>query len=241
MAIQVPSDPLAFAVYSTKRSTILLGYEYEIDSPDYGPPIAVGWVGEVDEELVRIHRPRNANYHPIKDLPRYYHLNYEPLGHSRMGYEIKSPVAPLSIHKVIIKRWLFPNVRFNSKPNGVHNRGSIHVSVSNNEHTSPHANKVFKFLHITMPRAFQHKLSERSLDTLNCYARQTKYADQHTAISNNANYSWKSHYAVINNENNNRYEFRLFAGQKHLLIPALEMADSLFQLARDVEALTMES
>jgi hypothetical protein len=50
---------------------------------------------------------------------------------------------------------------------------------------------------------------------------------------------WCGHYGIINRENPNRFEFRMFAAQKHLLLPALEMADSLFSLAKEVEDITL--
>lgn len=213
-----------------------MGYEYEIQSPDYGIPAVGGWISENGSYYVQINR--NLEKHPIKTLPPFYHCRYESLG-SAYGYEIKSPVAPLSIHKQIVKRYLFPNVDFRDRQN---RHGGIHVSVSRNEFTKPHYKKVFYFLHKDMPRNFQVKLSHRTIYSLNSYARQTSLETQSDWYAYGCSGSWWGHhYAVINYENANRFEFRLFAARKHLLIPALEMADSLFSLAAQVEKVTMEN
>jgi hypothetical protein len=218
-----------------------MGYEYEIQSPNYGLPVSDGWT-HIDPDTYAVVTPRAATpQHPIKNLPNFYHLQYESLGDGLRGYEIKSPVAPLSIHKQIVKRYLFPNVRFNNKPNGHQNYGGIHVSISNDKYTRPHHEKVFKFMHLDMPREFQLKLSEREAKSLNTFAQQTKHKLFRDANAYGSTICWGHHYAVINRENVNRFELRLFAAQKHLLIPALEMADSLFSLAALVDKLTMEN
>jgi hypothetical protein len=233
MAIRLPSSPYDFALYTTKHTGpngLLIGFEYEIQSRNYGAPR--DWTPDPVQPNRLIPSPSSkfSKSHPIKYLPPNYQLQYEGLGGRKYGYEIKSPIAPLTIHKRIIKRFLFPNIRTNEKPNGPKNHGAIHVSISRNKFTNPHHLKVFHFLHSDAPEAFLLKLSERHPDTFDLYSPQCYNPDY-----------WQSHYAIINHENSNRFELRLFASRKHLLLPALEMADSLFNLATQVEKVTMEA
>jgi hypothetical protein len=245
MALHVPSNLNQFATYTTKRKNeLLLGYEYEIDSIDYGPPQPRNeWHNGSAYCNHTIKVPKNfrgANKdHPIKTLPNFFHLSYESLGRGN-GYEIKSVIAPMSIHKQIIKRVLFPNVTFNDDPR---NAGGIHVSISRTPRTQACHERVFQFLHVDMPRPLQLKLSERTKHSFDQYARQvapppTPYQYDPFAPPR---YSWSSHYAIINRENHNRYEFRMFHARKHLLLPAIEMAHSLFELATETKTITMEN
>ncbi|WFU14425.1 hypothetical protein [Bradyrhizobium sp. CB3481] len=246
-----PISPGEFAKYTTKDPReILLGYEYEIDWPYAGPPAALldrtfhpiytGTDGDdfydVDDMPIYIKLPRGdkrvdrkAMVNPIRILPPYFQVRYEPLGHSS-GYEIKSAIAPMSIHKRLIKRILFKGVSFNEHPNGPKNDGGIHVSINRDYTVNPLKDKVFPFAH-NFPRQALLKISERQPETLDLYAQQHPDCPAKQA----------ERYSVLNTANSNRFEFRLFAAQKHLLIPAIEMADSLFNAARDIEELTVET
>lgn len=170
---------------------------------------------------------------PIRNVPNYFHVSYECLG-ATDGYEIKSVIAPLCIHKHLIKRVLFKGVTFNHHPNGVKNEGGIHVSVNRDERTTALQEKVFSFVH-NLPRKTLKALSERNQETLDQFARS--YPTDNSVHED----GWCEHYSVINYENDDRYEFRLFAAQQHLLIPAIEMADSLFEAAEKIETLTFDS
>jgi hypothetical protein len=173
--------------------------------------------------------------HPIQDLPNHFHVSYEGLGGGN-GYEIKSAVAPLSIHKILIKRFLFPNVTFNDSPNGHNNNGGIHVSISRTDETNAQLRKVFSFLHSGMEKQLALALSERKLSTFNLFAKRRRVTQGMLDVG--AYHQWYGHYNIINCENPDRFELRMFAAQKHLLLPALEMADSLFSLAKQVDKIT---
>lgn len=215
-----------------------MGYEYEIDSPDFGPPGSVTTAQWQTHTRHSYHattfvrgtpiKKKAILQHPIRDLPKYFHVSYEGLG-GGYGYEIKSVIAPLSIHKLLARRYLFPNVTFNTQPNGRDNNGGIHVSISINDLTQPHHLKVFDFLHNKFKRSHAFKLSERSRHSMT-------FCEQSPETN-----AWHGHYSLITKENTNRYEFRLFAAQQHLLLPALEMADSLFSLAQETEVITLGS
>lgn len=245
-----------FAKYTTKDPReILLGYEYEIDWPYAGPPAAlldrtfhriytertyddgfcdVDDIADVSDVYIKLpkgdkHVDRKAMVNPIRNLPNFCQVAYEPLGRS-WGYEIKSAIAPMSIHKSLIKRVLFKGVSFNEHPNGPKNDGGIHVSINRDYTVNSLRDKVFAFVH-NFPRQALLKLSERQPDTLDANAQQHPDCPGEQA----------DHYSVLNSKNSNRFEFRLFAAQKHLLIPAIEMADSLFNAARDIEEFTVET
>jgi hypothetical protein len=221
-----------------------MGYEYELDHKYVGPPgvnsrFYGGAEDPYDDNNYHVRKgpkskvKRNQS-HPIQDLPAYFHVNYESLGDSD-GYEIKSVIAPLMIHKILLHK-LFRNVTFNASPNGYRNDGGIHVNVNRDGHTDSVAPKVFDFLHKTLPSQLAYKMSERRRDSYEMYSPQRPQSDYHSTYS-----IWGNHYNIINKENSNRFELRLFAAQKHLILPALEMADSLFTLAHDVPSISMEN
>jgi hypothetical protein len=210
-----------------------MGYEYEIQSHNYGPPSPAvnGWYQHPGESYRTLHTrlPTSKYTHPIRDLPNYFQVAYESLGGGR-GYEIKSVIAPLKIHKLFITKYVFPNVTFNDHPNGSKNNGGIHVSTHRTRANVTDFNRVANFLHKTLKRGHAIKISQRIPRTFDQFSPQRPYDN-----------CWGEHYNIINHQNHNRYEFRLFAAQKHLLLPALEMSDSLFTLAREVDAITMDN
>lgn len=223
MTLHIPQDIFSFARYSTVRpNTLYLGYEYELHSPNFGPPTGslntLSW-DQYDGYYVQ-RSQKSTNQCPIKRLPHHFHVSYEGLGSGADGYEIKSVVAPLSLHKILWQR-LSSNIKFNTHPNGTLNQGGIHVSISRTDLTQPFAETVFTFLHQNAPIKALRQISQRANHSFLLFSQRLPQ------------YQWHDHYAIINNENSNRYEFRLFAAQPHLMLPALEMADSLFHYARE--------
>lgn len=226
--LHAPKNEYDFAEYTSKRGGFGLGYEYEIDAPFQGAPGNSKWMSYENEDYEQEFKRSKTRRHVIRDLPNHFKVSYEELG-GGMGYEIKSVVAPLSIHKMIAKRYLFPNITTNNKPNGRDNGGGIHVSISRTPLTEPNHERVFDFLHRRFPAKLLSAMSERCNYSL-VYCRQEEHE-----------HNWGNHYSIINRENQNRHEFRLFAAQKHLLIPALEMLDSLFAHAQTQDPITVET
>jgi hypothetical protein len=192
---------------NSKSDEILLGFEYENQSS-------------------------KASTTP--ETPKNYVVNWEHIatndrGGGVYGWEYKSPVAPLFLHKLQVKafRRLTP---FNTQPNGKKNNGGIHVNIERNSATAPHADTVFQFLHRDFPNTQLRKLSGRSDSSFNEFCNQ-----------NNSEWDWGMYYGVITSRKSYAYELRLFAAHPDLILPSLEMGDSLFRMAQETDEITMES
>lgn len=204
MAIEVQAvartyDRISFG----HKNEVLMGYEYEIANNDYNTDT---WEGG----------------HPNKaaPLPSRFHGRYESLGNT-MGFEIKSPVAPLQYHKLRAPV-LFNKLNFTPRKN---NEGGIHVHVTRPDRLSKHP-----WGYPTLPSC-----DEAVFDFM--FNRKVKDTFLHP-ISGRSRYSWNNycegrrteHYGVINQRTDN-YEVRVFKAKVHLLIPALEFCDGLFSYA----------
>lgn len=185
---------------------ILLGYEYEVDVNTAGK--APFWNNRV---CVNPNNPL-----PWCPLPQEYRWHYEGMN-KHTGIEICSAVMPLREHRKVVKGFLNSEIPFNRQQSGRLNGGGIHVSVDNAGPAKTVKDKVFKLLHVGLTEQELLRISKRGAESLRMWTRQ--FGDYKNV---------GSHYGVINNENYDRYEFRLFAAHPDLLMPALEMADSLF-------------
>jgi hypothetical protein len=207
---------------------ILLGFEYEIDNDVASPKNQELFFTKLPVNDWEDHKKNpKTNRLPWAPLPKEYRWHYEGMNRI-MGVEVCSPVMPLRDHRKTVPLFLNSEIPFNRKPNGKDNGGGIHVSIDAAGPAKDFKNKVFKFLHTDISYKYLLRISKRSSDQYNTWCRQ-RPGDEN------------SHYGVINNENKDRYEFRLFAAHPDLLMPALEMADSLFCSAKMVEELTLDT
>lgn len=158
-------------------------------------------------------------------VPARYHARFEHIANPcTYGWEFKSPVAPLSYHKQTVRNFL-GKVEFNREPNGIRNQGGIHVNVSKEGVTGSTYQKVKGFLFDRNLRDTFLKISKRDAGQFDQYCTQRDH--------------W--YYGVITDRKEYAYEFRMFAALPDLLLPALEMTDSLFELSRQTERVTLDS
>jgi hypothetical protein len=224
---------------------ILMGYEYEIDV-------------NVDKLYKHVERERwnyeNPKQFPLGPLPERYNWGTDGMGR-HIGFEIRSPVAPLVIHKRTWNKSIRPVLKFNTEPNGAKNGGGIHVSTNRSTFTEKSFNKVRVFLYNHENYPFLFKLSQR--DHLEwshwCYQppsfQQWKRGYNWHVSEKEAKRYWETmyfnrtsnKYYIINACNEERFEFRMFAANPDLLIPALEMNNSLFEMAPQVESINIEN
>jgi hypothetical protein len=167
-----------------------------------------------------------------KLLPTHFKVRFEGFG-GGMGCEIKSVVAPLSIQKLFIKKYL-DKISLSTLPNEKTN-GGIHINISSNGPARIVWKEVFRFLHDLDNRESFFKLSKRTRRSFD------QNAPSHPNVNQNfGRLEYTDHYNIINWQNTERFEFRLFAAHPTLLLPALEMADSLFKYAHDVDTITFD-
>lgn len=193
--------PLVF-FKSDRRHGIPLGYEYEVHCHEANFPT---------------------------NFPYGFVTAYESLG-GAMGWEIKSPVAPLYYHKYLLKK--LPQIPWNRHPNGTKNQGGIHINIEKTDNPPESRDSIYKFLQENEQHIF--KLSYRSSNTFKTFAKLTDFAKynptgQYTLVSDDPSH----YYNILSSRKPNCYEFRMFAALPHLLMPALEMADSMFMLVRE--------
>lgn len=219
--LQKATNNYDFSRYILNRPLeIAMGYEYENYDPQcrsYDYPKRI----ELTQQMRTL-------------VPNHFKVEYEPFGGRQSGCEIKSVIAPLSIHKLLAHK-LLANVPLNLSENVITNAG-IHVNIDSSGAAHTVWKKVFTFLHERSEHDNFFKLSKRTRPNFdqNCPQRPTTLA--------NMNRQWFSdHYNIINWQNTERFEFRLFSAHPTLLLPALEMADSLFKHAHDVDVITMAS
>jgi hypothetical protein len=178
--------------------------------------VPMGFEYEVAREA-RVQKPR---------LPRPYIVNWEGIDYSNncqtYGYEIKSPVAPLHYHKFLIRKHKFKDIKWNTDP---FNRGGIHVNISNDiRRGHQRRDKIADFLAANRDEMCQ--LSGRREEHFNLFAQ-----------SNCESYHY---YNILSTRKSTCFELRMFHAQPHLLLPALEFADSTFMLATEAGAITMD-
>jgi hypothetical protein len=168
-------------------------------------------------------------YSPYRDRPKlpdcfmvqWEGLHYE-YGDQADGYEIKSPIAPLHYHKYLIRKH-FGSIKWNTDPT---NWGGIHVNVSSN---IPNGRKR-RDLIAEFARKYSSEmqlLSGRSENSFYKYANPT-----HDATN---------YYNFLSTRKSQCFELRMFHAQPHLLLPALEFTDSMFELAAQAGAIEMDS
>lgn len=199
--------------FNTPRE-VTMGYEYE-DHIDIGDQ-------DRGEDLAR---------QMACLLPTHFKVQYEGFGPGA-GCEIKSVIAPLFLHKQFIRKFV-EKIPLSTLSNNETN-GGIHVNISVTDAALDVWKKVFSFLHNPVDRLSFFKMSKRTSRSfdVNCPSRPN-------GIRNMDRLVYLAHYNIINWENPERFEFRLFAAHPTLLLPALEMADSLFKYAHDVDVITM--
>lgn len=181
-------------------------------------------------------------------LPNYFQAEYEGFGNAT-GVEIKSVVAPLFLHKQFWNRYV-SKIPFDLSPNSSRNDSGIHVSISRTPFTIAQQTKVFAFLHDPANRPHFFKMSKRTQHSFDVNCPSNPNGNRHDTwdetlrryvpnMSGPAD--WRDHYNMINTENPNRFEFRLFAAHPTLMLPALEMCDALFKMAPDYDVITMQN
>jgi hypothetical protein len=264
MSVRIPQNDHEFAIYTIRKNELRHGFEYEFD-PAPGtdvPRYEQEYIWDYDPrylEAVRrgqrnaLHlyyssqiKKKNESFKtPWKgNLPLFYQYDCD-YTNSRPAFEVKSAVAPLSIHKLIILQHFLPKCTFNRNPSGAGNGGGIHVSTSTNIHTRALKKKVFTFLH-TADYGNLMKIGRRSVDQA-MWCRQ-QYPENHPALSDSY---WDDedefcfgdddHCGIINTSDGKRYEMRMFAAHPNNLLPAIETSDSLFSLAQEVDEISFEN
>lgn len=185
-------------------------------------PIIMGFEYEVDHH----HNERNDTL--IRNtLPKHYSYAYEYLSGTRKGYEIKSSVAPLRTLKAEVER-ITPLLEL-SPLSAQESHGGIHINISKTPYTQRHHTKVFHFLHNTVNFSFLLSLSKRSVNHFrgNCKQTPGPYYGYYCGI--------------ITARKTYAYELRMFGAEPGLLVPALEFAHALFDLAPQVDVLTIDN
>lgn len=211
--IRCDYDDTRFIEYkSTKIAGIPLGYEYEI------------------------HTNKKPEFHK---LPYGFHCEREYIHDSIFGWEIKSPVAPLFYHKYLFKK--FPRLPWNLKNNGPHNSGGIHIHIQKSSQHYQDRDKIVEFLSANKQKAYL--ISGRCSHSFEYYSQIPECMNEVDYLDDNYDEDLiyddpDSHYNVLNTDHDNSYEFRLFAAHPKLLLPALEMADSMFCLVREKNEIT---
>ncbi|SHH47583.1 hypothetical protein [Bradyrhizobium erythrophlei] len=227
-----PVTAYDFAKYSYKPDTeVTMGYEYENTVP-----------GRRTYTMTEEQRNSKLARDLVSQLPLYFKVEYEGFG-AASGCEIKSVVAPLFLHKQF---WLkkVSKIAFHMEENNNQtNDSGIHVSVSRTPFTTAQQTKVFGFLHDPANRPLFFKMSRRTTQSFNtnCPSNpkgNTYWDGRAYKYVHHEPPHWNDHYNMINTENRERYEFRLFAAHPTLLLPALEMCDSLFKFADIVDQIT---
>lgn len=209
----------AFSKYTYKADEIDLGYEYEWQS--YPDKFKRGYFSSTTGYEKTL---------PVK-LPKYFQAQKESTGHSYCC-EIKSVVAPLMVHKILIRKLLRDNDLKNPGKNTSGSSG-IHVHIGRTDRTHAVAPKVFAFMHDLDNRSFFKKISNRSGTQFEEWAYQY-----------GKTFPWDqafSHCAILNVERRTTFELRLFGAQPHVLLPAVEFADALFTGAEQMEEVNIES
>lgn len=184
-------------------------------------PIIMGFEYEIQHPFV------NTVETTIKQtLPQHYSYAYESLDcRGTNGFEIKSSVAPLRTLKAEVER-IYPLLQLGPL-SARQSRGGIHINISRTDYTLRYYQKVFSFLHNTTNYAFLLSLSKRNSNHFNENCRQR----------NHLNY--ENYLGIITTRKTYAFELRMFGAQPDLLVPALEFAHALFDLASKVEELTI--
>jgi hypothetical protein len=217
---------------------ITMGYEYENTHPKRLFISNLGW----DEANIK---EAEIKKDCLSKLPVHFQVQYESFG-AASGCEIKSVVAPLFLHKQFWNRYV-SKLTLDESPNSQTNDSGIHVSVSRTPVTEAGKAAVFGFLHALENRKLFFKISKRTGTSFNLNAPSNPNGQSQEYIDAAGRYAlhtttppnWKHHYNIINDENTERFEFRLFAAHPTLLLPALEMMDALFKMAVTDDVITI--
>lgn len=183
-------------------------------------PIIMGFEYEIDHN-----RSFNNDDLIQNTLPKHYSYAYEHLSGTRQGYEIKSSVAPLRTLKAEVER-ITPLLELGSL-SAQESHGGIHINISKTAYTRQHHEKVFRFLHNIRNYAFLLSLSKRSVGHFQNNCLQVPGGP----------YSF--YFSIITTRKTYAYELRMFGAEPGLLVPALEFAHALFDLAPNVDVLTI--
>lgn len=213
---------------------IPLGYEYELQS---GP----GRTNDYYDDRSAVTR-----WKPV--VPEGFNVSWDPMDAGISGWEIRSLVAPLRIHKILFKKMSEENDRRGSSldqrigPLGL--GAGIHVHIEQNVKTKENAHKVFNFLH-SADRTRLHLMSGRDDTRFNRYAQSFAESRRVTKemIKNRGQqeYNVQSHYGIINTESEKTFEMRMFAARPELIPVSLEACDSLFRLSKDVDTINFDN
>lgn len=160
-------------------------------------------------------------------LPNHYSFAYEYLSVISQGYEIKSSVAPLRTLKAEVER-IYPLLEL-GPVSASSSDGGIHINISKTNYTKTYHNKVFQFLHNTSNFDFLLSLSHRRSNHFTGNARQLP------------SFSYDNYCGIITTRKTYAYELRMFGAEPSLLVPALEFAHALFDLASQVDELTIDN
>lgn len=206
------------------QNNIHLGYEYEIQKG-----------ADFNDYAEKKHKP--------KKLPKGFNVSWDPIciAWGQSGWEIRSIVAPLNFHRALWKKLASENDV--EQGNLVRNGAGIHVHIENSERTRDNIHKVFHFLHNAEAEQLR-KIGGRCVDQFVSNCRQLKdipKKDIKKEVITREGYLFSGHYGIINTESPKTFEMRLFAARPHLLIPALEAADSLCRLSEEVDDINLQN
>jgi hypothetical protein len=185
-------------------------------------PIIMGFEYEIQHR-----KDQNTKEFIERILPKHYSYAYEFLDYrGKCGYEIKSSVAPLRTLKSEVER-IYPLLELGPL-SAQESRGGIHINISRTRYTNRYYEQVFSFLHNINNYLFLFKLSNRSPEHFDENCRQQPL--------------YPSNYlGIITTRKSYAFELRMFGAQPDLLVPALEFAHALFDLASQVNTLTIDN
>lgn len=250
-----------------KENEVPLGFEFEFDIAmlntnleKHGYTVADvnGWRGVRDYG-----HPYNSV--PSKPLLPDYIWSKMPKRYKRSGdcgLEVKSYVAPLSLHKSALVRMGFFDLPHSVDPN---NDAGIHVGIGCTAYTDPVKQKVFNFLNTETNHNTLMALSGRNAGSWRKWVANGRQSGSHKynvindchdtrpdkktaimAVSQgytlfDANGRVKKEVPTVQFERSQWWELRMFDGQPQYLLPALEFSDVLPRLAHEMDELTISA
>lgn len=185
-------------------------------------PIIMGFEYEIQSS-----RDSTTEVKINQTLPKHYSYAYEFLDCNTKGYEIKSSVAPLRTLKAEVER-IHPLLQL-GPISAKDSKGGIHINISRTPYTNQHYQKVFSFLHKQNHYSWLLSLSKRNQNHFNQNCRQ------------NPAYNYSNYLGIITTRKTYAYEMRMFGAEPDLLVPALEFSHALFDLASQVDELTLNN
>lgn len=241
----------SYKFYDAKRrkSSFLLGFEYEIDHIKFSKG-ELEILKEDSDYVFNDNFKRNLLRKVEKDFPDF-KLTFDGSHNERsekygrfhsIGLEFRSPVGPLSANNFWADELIPYAEKQNPEFNGIHNNGGIHVNIQRNAFTEKAAPKVFKFIHSITNWKFIHAISKRGVGP-NPPAGRWAYAGRKDSFLY-PNHLVNDKYSLITAHKTYAFEIRLFGAHPTVLKPAIEFAHACFIMSSnltDVEVITVKS